>query len=145
MARGQPFNGYAKRTMVNLVRGRMSPRSAADSIGFSWKTVKEHLDTDPEFREALEDAMILQTSGVEDKLLELAHDGNLGAIKFWLANRGVNWRDERDRTPTGSAPSEIALTVNLVGALREAYTQDDTRGRVLDMAESIPAAAIEKR
>jgi hypothetical protein len=142
MPMGIAFNDYAKVRFIQGVKAGMSPRTVADDMDFSWRTIKEHLNADDEFRDLVEDAQATATAAIEDVLYKEAKGGNLGAVKMWLANRGVNWRDERDRTAGQSGPGEISVTVNLVAALREAMAQDDTRAAAIQMARELPAASV---
>lgn len=144
MPSGVPFDDAQKDRLLQLVAEKgMHPATAAETIGFTWGTVKEHLIEDVLFRDALGDAQELALARVEDKLYDEALHGNLGAIKMWLTNRAPRgrWVDERDRGSGhagGAAPPAL-----VIGAVRELVLQGDTREVTVDALLSAPLPMIE--
>lgn len=93
---GQAFDQQAKGLVLEQVKSGHSPRTAAERSGWSWETVKRHLDDDAVFAMDMVDAQAHATAEIEDVLYEEAKAGNLGAIRMWLYNRaGERWRDEQ--------------------------------------------------
>ena len=83
-------------------------RDIADRIGISVSTLYEWKNKYKEFSDALKKGKEVIDFEVENKLLELALEGNITAIIFWLKNRmPEDWRDKpRDR----EAEQDIAET-----------------------------------
>lgn len=132
MASGEPFEQWHKDQLVAAVRTGKSPRSATVELGYTWRTVKAHLESDHEFRAALVDARHDATAVIEDQLYREAKGGNLGAIKFWLTNQGEGWTDERDHGPKQGGAAVQVGTVNIIGALREGFTDEEIRGDFIE-------------
>ena len=83
-------------------------KDIADRIGISVSTLYEWKNKYKEFSDALKKGKEVIDFEVENKLLELALEGNITAIIFWLKNRmPEDWRDKpRDR----EAEQDIAET-----------------------------------
>lgn len=146
MAVGVAFDDDMKDAFCAQVAQGLNPRTAAEVCGFTWKTVKKHLEQDIAFADAMAEATASATAKIEDKLYEEAAEGNLGAIRMWLHNRASDrWRDEQVLRKEISGPDGGPITVvqGVVAAFREVLTDDDTRQGALALATAIPATGDE--
>lgn len=136
-----PFDAQAKARYVALLdRGRM-PRLAAEDIGFAWSTVQKHLKEDREFATACHDASMRLDEHVEEVLLDLALDGNLGAITKWFQGRQPGKYVETQRPGQGgSGGGSIQIAVVSTDTLRQMLTGEQ-RGDMLELVKEIPAIA----
>lgn len=145
MPSGVPFDDEQKDRVLRLVAEKgMHPATAAESIGFTWSTVKEHLNNDDLFRNAFAEAQELALARIEDKLYDEALHGNLGAIKMWLTNRAPRgrWVDERDRG--AGARGGIGDPALVLAGVREMLTTSDGGSAMVDTLLAVPIpAAIE--
>lgn len=152
MPSGEPFADHHRDAFLSYVRAGKAPRTAAGLVGFSWRTVKRHLEADDEFRADFADAEMHPIAEIEDALFDEAKGGNLGAMRFFLTNRAPHrWADERTRAAgaghVGSGESGTAPEI-LVGAVREALTEGSRERTVgvllaVPLPEPAPAEAIE--
>lgn len=139
MPSGVPFDDEQKDRVLRLVAEKgMHPATAAEKIGFTWGTVKEHLLEDELFRDAFAEAQELALARVEDKLYDEAIHGNLGAIKMWLTNRAPRgrWVDERDRGAGGRGGLGDPSLV--LAGVREMLTSPDGGTAVIDRLVAVP-------
>lgn len=146
MTQGTPFDELAKkRYLISITRGR-PPRTAAEDMGFAWKTVQKHIKADLEFAQEFESALVLVNESVEEALLDQARDGNLGAIKEWLHNRQPDrWTDSRviDHRISGAGGGPLEVAAGGVLALRRILTDPELRAGGMAMIQAIPAVALE--
>ena len=142
MTTGVPFDTHYKDQFVRLLGEGYPPRVAYRHLDmpFQWRTVKAHIDTDPDFRESVADAIADATGEVEHALYKEAKGGNLGAMRLWLANRG-DFVDERGAAAAKAhAPAIGEVSVQLtVDTLRELLTDADTRGHVIEASGRLAA------
>ena len=138
------FSEQHKRRYVNLIeRGRM-PRNAAEDIGFTWSTIQSHLRSDPEFRQACEEASQRVDEHVEETLLDMALEGNLGAISKWLGARNPQkYGDVRQVQVTGAGGGPIQIATDSTDGLRQMLTSPDSRTQMLQLVREIPAVVID--
>lgn len=140
MSAGVAFDTtYREMFLMEIAAGK-SMSTAAEIAGYSPRTVKRHLESDAEFRADYAEAQEVATGKVEDVLYERATKGggDLGAIKFWLANRGERgrWVDERDRGAGGG--QQIASPTLIIGAMREMLTDPTTQQGAVAAILSVP-------
>lgn len=123
-----------------MQRTGSSPATAAETLGFTWRTVKDHLQRDFEFREALVEAQDVATARIEDRLYREAEGGNLGAIKMWLTNRSEKgrWVDERDRGAGGAHGGALGGAAMIVGAVREVLSDVTQRDAAIATLMAVP-------
>lgn len=141
MTAGHPFGPAEKAGLIDIVqRTGSSPATAAETLGFTWRTVKDHLQRDIEFREALVEAQDVATARIEDRLYREAEGGNLGAIKMWLTNRSEKgrWVDERDRGAGGAHGGALGTPAVIIGTVREVLMDGDTRDTAIATLLSVP-------
>lgn len=140
MPSGVPFDDEQKARLLRLVGEKgLHPATAAEQIGFTWGTVKSHLESDSGFREAFVEAQEVSIARVEDKLYEQAIEyGNLGAIKMILTNRAPRgrWVDERDRG-AGGRGGLTDPTLVLAG-VREMLSSPEGGSSVVDTLVAVP-------
>lgn len=139
MPSGVPFDDEQKDRVLRLVAEKgLHPATAAEQVGFTWATVKEHLLTDDLFREAFADAQEMALARIEDKLYDEALHGNLGAIKMWLTNRAPRgrWVDERDRGAGGRGG--LGDPTLVLAGVREMLTAADGGTAVVDTLVAVP-------
>lgn len=136
MASGTPFGDWHKQQIIDAAAAGRHPRTTARELGFTWATVKAHLNNDPGFRAAVTDAIDDATAVVEDKLYSEAVKGNLGAIRLWLTNRG-DFVDERNHGAKDPGTSVTIGTVNIVGALREGLGDPEIRHDLIDALSTL--------
>ena len=140
MPSGVPFDDEQKARLLRLVGEKgMHPATAAETIGFTWGTVKDHLAGDTEFLNAFNEAQELSIARVEDKLYEEAvQHGNLGAIKMILTNRAPRgrWVDERDRGAGGRGGLGDPSLV--LAGVREMLTSPEGGTAVVERLVAVP-------
>lgn len=134
------FSEQHKRRFVALIdRGRL-PRLAAEDIGYTWGTVKRHLASDPEFREACEEASLRVDEHVEEVLLDKALEGDLGAIRMWFQGRQPGkYVEAKQVQVTGAGGGPIQLATTSTDGLRKMLTSPDSRKEMLELVKEIPA------
>lgn len=140
MASGVPFDDTQKDRLLRLVGEKgLHPATAAEQIGFTWGTVKSHLESDSGFREAFVEAQEVSIARVEDELYKQAVEyGNLGAIKMILTNRAPRgrWVDERDRGAGGRGGLGDPSIV--LAGVREMLTSPEGGTAVIDRLVAVP-------
>lgn len=139
MPSGVPFDDEQKGRLLRLVAEKgMHPATAAESIGFTWGTVKDHLNEDVLFRDAFVEAQEIALARIEDKLYDEALHGNLGAIKMFLTNRAPRgrWVDERDRGAGGRGGLGDPSIV--LAGVREMLTSPEGGTAVIDRLVAVP-------
>ena len=92
-------------------------RDIADRIGISVSTLYEWKNKYKEFSDALKKGKEVIDFEVENKLLELALEGNITAIIFWLKNRmPEDWRDKpRDKEADQDGETGVVLLPEIGG------------------------------
>lgn len=139
MPSGVPFDDEQKDRVLRLVAEKgLHPATAAEQVGFTWGTVKEHLLEDEMFRAAFAEAQEMALARIEDKLYDEAIHGNLGAIKMWLTNRAPRgrWVDERDRGAGGRGGLGDPSIV--LAGVREMLTSPEGGTAVIDRLVAVP-------
>jgi len=94
------LDAKAKRKFIRLVRNGMTKTQAAREIGMGYATLYRGYITDPDFGNAVEDAVQISMAekniDVENALYEAALAKNITAIQVWLYNRDPDrWADRR--------------------------------------------------
>jgi len=90
------FTEERKKAYLELLRGGGRRHASARAIGISPWTAVNHMNNDPEFRAAVEQAEMEANENVENALYEAALAGNVTAIQVWLYNRAAGlWSDKR--------------------------------------------------
>lgn len=92
-------------------------KDIADRIGISVSTLYEWKNKYKEFSDALKKGKEVIDFEVENKLLELALEGNITAIIFWLKNRmPEDWRDKpRDKETEQDGETGVVLLPEIGG------------------------------
>lgn len=135
-----PFDADAKAAYVRRIAQGRPPLSAAEDIGFTWPTIRRHLQDDPEFAEACQIAEMRATEPVEETLMDLALEGNIVAIKEVLHNRRPDrWQDRKVVQNQHVGPGGGPIQVVTMEVLREALTEGDTREAMLELLHTVPA------
>lgn len=141
MPAGSPFDQKQKDRLLELVRTKgLHPATAAETLGFTWRTVKEHLQKDVAFRGDLVEAQEVALARIEDRLYLDAVHGSLGAIKMYLTNRSEKgrWVDERDRGAGGAHGGALGTPAVIIGTVREVLMDGDTRDTAIATLLSVP-------
>ena len=136
------FDVEAKeRFLVAISRGT-PPAPAAERLGFTFGTVKQHLKTDTEFAEGYEHAGLIRDERVEEAMYDLATEGqHLGAMKEWLHNRQADrWKDQTKQLGPGQGGGSTTVNIGVVttDALRE-LVSGENRAEALDLLKQVPA------
>ena len=78
------FDKHARKTWLLLIADGMPKMAAAKEVGFTWETVRSHLNNDPDFYAEYEYARVAASEPVEMVLREAAMAGDPWAVKMWL-------------------------------------------------------------
>lgn len=135
------FDATAKqRFLVQIGRGKL-PNTTAEHMGFTWRTVQNHLRDDAEFAEGYRTACALVDERVEEVLLDtILEDRNVSSIKFYLTNRRPDrWQEMTKVAAVGGGSTTINVGVITTTALREVLTDPDQRDAAMDFLKNIPA------
>lgn len=137
---GNAFGPREKARFVELVQRGRRPRTAAEDVGFTWQTVRNHLRSDPAFAEAFQEAGDLASERVEEVVYDLATEGSLAAAKFWLTNRTRDWVDSTKQVQvTGAGGGPIELAVGSTEMWRNLLQDPEARTEALAFAREVPA------
>ena len=91
------FDADLKKKFCELISGGTRLSQAAKICGVSRRNIYYHLKTDPEFKEAYEDAEETATDNVEAALYVAATSGDVRAQQIWLFNKRKNiWADSKN-------------------------------------------------
>lgn len=123
------FTAKKKKEFLRLVKEEgMKRTNAIIEVGISRQTMVAHMNADPAFRDALEQAEMDQEKNhnekVEDALFDAAESGNVTAIQVYLYNRvPERWADKRNLQLTGKDGGPIE-TVDYGKALKNLSSEE---------------------
>ena len=97
MARAYKFTAYKKAAYLEALREGSRRGAAAESVGVTRQCVRLHMNKDPAFLDATEQAEMDANELVEGALFKAAVGGNVTACQVWLYNRmPERWADRRN-------------------------------------------------
>jgi predicted DNA-binding protein (UPF0251 family) len=123
------FSAKKKKEFLRLVKEEgMKRTNAIQEVGITRCTLADHLQKEPHFRDALEQAEMDQEKNhnekVEDALFDAAESGNVTAIQVYLYNRvPERWADKRNLQLTGKDGGPIE-TVDYGKALKNLSSEE---------------------
>ena len=103
---------------------------AAEACGVTSQCVRDYIERDPDFKDAIDEAEIAAHEAVENALWHKAKNGNVQAIVFWLTNRmpdkwqNVNRHEFRGQIAAlskGEVDLKLAQYDNLFAAMADFY------------------------
>lgn len=90
-----------------------SVTASAKKAGIERSTYYFWCNTDPEFKQACEDAIEIQKDFAESQLMKLIRDGDAGSIKFYLQTKGRD-RGYGDKVEvTGANGKDLIQAINI--------------------------------
>jgi len=123
------FTSKKKKEFLRLVKEEgMKRTNAILEVGICRTTLADHLQVEPDFKEALEQAEMDQEKNhnekVEDALFDAAESGNVTAIQVYLYNRvPERWADKRNIQLTGKDQGPIEI-IDYDKALKKLSTKE---------------------
>ena len=121
------LDDFEKMDICSHIREGRGVAFALSTVGKFKDDLDAALATDKEFERAYTMALDIRDEQVEAALHTKALKGNVGAIKFWLANRRSHeWSEVRHVRHSGEVGGEVTV-VHTVAALRDVLTQQETR------------------
>lgn len=143
----RPFDDAAKAAYCAALRAGLLKREAARQTGFSYQTVRNHLQNDPDFAEAAADAHAEATESVETVLYDLAKQGDLSAIRMWLKAHDRDTYGEDQKLTIDATEAAVQLSANQAFAkIAELRTELERRAqRIHDEESVITVEEIERR
>jgi len=135
-----------KKEFLRLVReDGMKRTNAILEVGISRATLADHLNREPDFRDALDQAEMDQEKNhiekVEDALFDAAESGNVTAIQVFLYNRHPEkWADKRNIQLTGKndGPIKFDATLDIKNKIIKSLTgQPEARKKVAEALLSV--------
>jgi len=96
------LNGERRQVILELLSQGCRPMQAAKAVGVTSSTMRRHLNDDPDWREAVEQAQREAVELAEQALWKLAIGETTGvpqfeALRLWLMNRAPDqWKDPRN-------------------------------------------------
>lgn len=120
---------------LHYLRQGWGPHAACLEVATAYSTYKRKYQEDSDFRVAVKQAGKVAVERIEAQLYEMASDGNLAAIKFYLTNRRPNrWREKApDALPNGG------IVVNIANVARQIAETPDAATLALEAVNRINA------
>ena len=122
------FTNIKKAEYLKELRSGLRRGAAAESVGVTRWTVRNHIKEDPEFGSACLEAEQDAIEEVEDALYDAAIAGNVVAIQVILYNRDPQrWADRRRHEHIGKPGEPVKIEVSYEGSAPEGEAEEATR------------------
>jgi hypothetical protein len=142
MATGVPFDEVAKRRIIAQMAEGSSLAYASESSGFSVSTVRRHMRENPEFAQAVTDAVQRADGKVQKKLYDtILEEKSIPGMFRWLeARQAAEFGQKKlvvnQHVGPGGGPVQVAIATT--DQLRELISDPETRAQMLDTVRQLP-------
>ena len=106
------FDETKRERFLELLRTGHMKRTAARTVGFTYRTIERRRQHDPDFKWEMDNATREAAEPVEKMVYDLALQGDLRAAEMWTkAYASSNWR-QLQRVEIDATPAAVELSRN---------------------------------
>lgn len=142
MGMGAAFDDQAKRRVLLSLEAGHPLAVAAEKAGYTVSTVRKHIRLDPDFAQAVTDAVDTVDGRMEKNLHDwIVEQESIGGALKWLERRQArSWGEQKlvvnQHVGPGGGPIQIAVAST--ETMRELLSDENYRDKMLELVRDIP-------